>query len=883
MKKRARCLLGACLLAAATPALPSRAGGSVNLAPVATPSTSFVSGHETLTAIKDGFEPERSGDKRHGAYGNWPRNGTQWVQYEWSQPVHINRIDVYWFDDQGGVRLPKACRLLYWDGTDFIPVKNAQGLGLAADTFNTTTFDAVTTAKLRLSFDSDGASSTGLLEWRVWDAGLSPNFPPEVVAGADRTVVLRHKTWLNGRVMDDGKPNTKPSAIWGVESGPGKVAFENAADLTTSATFSKTGTYVLRLAASDGQMSATNTLRVTVDPLPPETRLEPVYAQNYAFTGRVWKDRTKKLIVNWIPHCVAKIEDHAVPEGGINNFIEAGNKLAGRPHQPHKGPVFSSAWVYNTLESMCVALMVDPQGDAEILAAQKAMRDTIEAWVPAILSAQEPDGYMQPFYTLNSVPRWTVRTDHEGYLAAYLIEAAIAHHQMTGGRDTRLYEAAKKLADCWCANIGPAPKKAYVDGHQGFEMTLVHLARYVESCEGAGRGRKYVELAKFLMDGRKDGDEYDQCHAPVTRQYEVVGHAVRQVYGLAGMMDLATELNDPDYHSAVKSMWDNLVNTKYYVTGGVGSGESSEGFGRNFSLPNYAYCESCAACGTIFFQHKMNLLYRDARYADLYEETLFNALLGSVDLEAKNFCYTNPLDSGHARYPWHVCPCCVGNIPRTLLRLPTWMYLTGEKAIYVNLFAGSSVTLNTIAGTDVQLTQTTDYPWDGKVAIAVNPKAAARFALHIRVPNRTTSLLYAGTPEVKGIPELRLNGKAIRPDVESGYAVIDRKWKAGDTVEFVLPFTVQRVKADPRVKADAGRVALRYGPLVYCIESADQDVEKPLSPADTLTAEWDPTLLGGVVKLTGKFANGSALTAIPYYLRNNRDGRAIVWIKDQAP
>ena len=207
------------------------------------------------------------------------------------------------------------------------------------------------------------------------------------------------------------------------------------------------------------------------------------------------------------------------------------------------------------------------------------------------------------------------------------------------------------------------------------EQALVRFGRFVNDMEGGGKGDRYIQLAKFLLDspqGRHRSTTRATCRS--SQQYEAVGHAVRAVYTYSGMADVAVETRDADYQSAVHSLWDNIVNRKYYVTGGVGSGETSEGFGPNYSLRNNAYCESCSSCGEIFFQWKMNLAYHDAKYADLYEETIYNALLGSLDLEGRNFYYNNPLDSNVPRYPWHICPCCVGNIPRTLLMLPTWMY-----------------------------------------------------------------------------------------------------------------------------------------------------------------------------------------------------------------
>jgi hypothetical protein len=851
-----------------------------NLAVVAIASTSFVSGHETLTALNDGFTPAHSDDKSHGAYGNWPQSGTQWVQYDWNQPIKSNRMDVYWFDDQRGVRLPTACRLKYWDGSSFVTVTGASGLGLAANTFNTTTFPEISTTRLRLEFDGREKFSTGLLEWRVYDSGGSPNLAPSVSAGVDRVVVLSGQTYLEGRVRDDGKPKAAPAVHWSQDSGPGTVTFGDATAAATTARFSAAGHYVLRLTADDGQLSASATLGVTVDPPPPAVPLDAVATTGYSLTSPLWRGRAKALIVNWIPHCVRKINDPETREGGVENFVQAGRKLAGQPAK-HVGAVFANTWVYNTLESMCIALLVDAQGDEEILQAQAALRKTLEDWIPKILSAQESDGYLHTQYTIQGHRRWSNKHDHEGYQAGYFMEAAMAHYLMTGGKDARLYEAAKRLADCWCDNIGPAPKKAWYDGHQELEQALVRFARFVEAREGAGKGRKYVDLARFLLDSRRNGEEYDQSHLPVTRQYEAIGHAVRAVYSYSGMADIAMETGDADYHSAIKSLWNSIVNRKYYVTGGVGSGETAEGFGKDYSLPNNAYCESCAGCGELFFQHKMNRAYQEARYADLYEETLYNAILGGIDLEGKNFTYTNALDSGGRRYPWHGCPCCVGNLPRTLLSLPTWMYSRSADSLYVNLFIGSTVTVDNVASTRVTLVQATDYPWSGNVAITVNPAEARRFSIRIRAPNRNVSALYTASPACDGIVSLAVNGTAVTPAIERGYAVLTREWKAGDRIDLVLPMKVQRVKGSSRIAATAGRVALRYGPLIYNIESVDQDANSVLGPASELATRWEGGLLGGVLVIKGTFSDGKPLTAIPNYARLNRGGRSIVWIKDQ--
>ncbi len=859
----------------------ARPAPRVNLALIASATTSFVSGHETITALNDGFDPAHSNDKSRGAYGNWPRTGTQWVQYEWTKPVSTRAMEVYWFSDRGGVRLPKACRLLYWDGNQFATVGHPEGLGLAADQYNATTFDEVRTTRLKLEMDSDGAASTGILEWKVYDSGNSPNFAPTVKAGIDRTVVLSGHTYLNGTVKDDGKVIANPTVRWSQDSGPGLTTFANAQAAATTATFSEVGNYVLRLTADDGELQSSDTLKVRVVPAPPATHLEPVATKTYQLNSPLWNHRLKNLIVNWIPHCYERCSDLTLREGGIGNFIQASNKLAGQTYTRHVGYVFANAWVHNTVESMCVALQVDPQGDQEIIEAQKAMRAKLEDWIPKILSAQEPDGYLQTYYTLTGQPRWSNKANHEGYVAGYFIEAAIAHYAATDKKDDRLYQAAKKLADCWYNHIGPAPKKYWYDGHQEMEQALVRLARFVEEVEGAGQGRKYIELAKFLLDARKNGQSYDQSHLPVIQQYEALGHAVRAVYSYSAMADIAMETGNVDYHSAVQSIWDNIVNKKYYVTGGVGSGETSEGFGKDYSLPNNAYCESCSGCGEVFFQHKLNLAYQEAKYADLYEETLYNAILGDVDLAAKNFTYTNPLDSARARYAWHNCPCCVGNISRTLLMLPTWMYAKSRDGLYVNLYVGSTVSVGEVAGTPVQVVQTTDYPWDGKVAITLNPATPKNFTVKLRAPRRNISQIYVSTPNVEGLSSLAVNGAPITPVLDKGYAVITRTWNPGDKIELTLPMQIQRVKAIDKITADAGRVALRYGPLIYNFESVDQDLGLVLSPDAALATDWKPELLDGVMVIKGAFSSGAPLMAIPNYARNNRGGRSIVWLKDQ--
>ncbi len=870
------------------------AGPGVNLALVAEAATSYVSEDSTIKALNDGHDPKHSRDRSHRFYHNRPRKDIQWVQYEWSHPISTRRIDVYWWDDRRDIRVPKAYRLLYWDGKEFVPVRNPSGPAPVKNQYNTKTFDELRASKLRLEIDSDGEHSTGILEWKVYDTGKSPDLPPLVGVGVDRVVVLGGKTYLTGTLKPSDRKDGVPTIVtWRKASGPGKVSFAEAHAPDSTATFSAVGDYVLKLTAAKGPLSNSSSLAVKVVPRPPRTPLDPVDTRKFKIDSPLWNSRAKALIVNWMPHCISKISDPDLREGGINNFIKAAAALAGGPRKGHRGYVFSNAWVFNTIESICVALMLDPRGDREIMKAQEGMKAALADWIPKVLAAQEPDGYLQTAFTLSNRTHWNPggRRAHEGYVAGYYLEAGIAHYMLTNGADTRLYDGAKKLADCWYDNLGPPPKKPWYDGHQAMEMALVHFGRFVNRVEGRGTGSKYISLAKFLLDSRKDGrGEYNQTHLPVIRQYEAVGHAVRAVYSYAGMADVALETGNLDYLSAVMSLWDNIVHRKYYVTGGVGSGETGEGFGPNYSLRHNAYCESCSSCGEIFFQHRLHRIYHEAKYADLYEETLYNALLGSTDLAGKEFYYPNPLVSNRDRYPWHRCPCCVGNIPRTLLMLPTWTYSKSKDSIYVNLFIGSTVTIEDIARTRVEMVQVTDYPWSGAVSITVNPAAERGFSVRVRSPRRSVSDLYTATPSSDGITSIALNGSEIKPPVEKGYAVITRKWKPGDKIDLVLPMKIQRIKGIDGIDATRGQVALRYGPLIYCAETVDQDLEKAPVAESALSTEWRADLLGGVMVIKGTWADGSPLTAIPYYARDNRnadnptDRRAYcssVWLKDQ--
>jgi len=886
---------GAAALAALSsgPAFGQGPDAPLNVARVAVPSSRSLMSENKISALNDGFAPADSFDRTHALYAMWVDHSAgereSWVQYEWSEPVSVNKIEVYWAAERPrpgaipgsvgpGVQAPGSYRILYWNGSDFVPVQKPDGLGVDLNAFNATSFEPVKTAKLRLEVVPQDQRLAGILEWRVFNHGAAPALPPVVDAGVDRSVVSNGKTYLSGKVswLQDSPRN---KAVWKKASGPGAVAFATVSSPVTTATFSQPGDYVLEFDAS-GSKGGPHSVNVHVEPAPPADRLDVVYTRKYAIDSPLWNARAKALIVDWIPHCIAMCERTDIApmrgDGGIDNFVEAGKANRGERHGKHKGFVFSNAWVHQTVESMCIALMVDPQDDADIIKAHELMRGTLDRWIPIILAAQMPDGYLQTAYILADRKEWPERWspdhrgNHEGYVSGYFIESAINHYTLTDGKDLRLYNAAKKLADCWVANIGPG-KKEWFDGHQEMEQALVRFGRFVNDQEGNHRGDAYIALAKFLLDSRRGGSEYDQSHLPPGQQYEAVGHAVRAMYFYSGMADIAAETQDRDYQSAVISLWDNMVNRKYYVTGGIGSGETSEGFGPNYSLRNEAYCETCSSCGVVFFQYKLNLAYHDAKYADLYEQTMYNALLGGVALDGKSFCYTNPLVNTE-RAKWHVCPCCVGNVSRTLLMIPTWSYVKSKDALFVNMFVGSRIRLGEVAGTDVEIVQKTDYPWRGTVAITVNPEQAKTFSLHVRVPNRTTSKLYKESPAISGVKHLTINGEPHSPEIRKGYAVITREWKTGDRIELELPMEPQRITADERVAADRDQVAFKYGPLTYNVETVDnQNIHRKLGNAP-LQAEWRPDLLGGVMVIKGKWQDGSDLIAVPNFARMNRAG-----------
>ena len=466
----------------------------------------------------------------------------------------------------------------------------------------------------------------------------------------------------------------------------------------------------------------------------------------------------------------------------------------------------------------------------------------------------------------------------------YLIEMGVAHFQLTGGKDTRLFNVAQKCAEHLISTFGPEHNRNWVYGHSGMGIALCRFARLVNQTEGNEDGDKYFELAKYFFDNRhtNDGvhDKYNQTHLPVVETDEAVGHAVRATYFYSGIADLAMLTSDNQYLAAVNKIWDNAIHCKSYITGGVGASHTGEAFSDNYDLSNNGYCETCAGCGLTFWATRMHQIHHDAHYIDVQERALFNNILGAIDDGGENFFYQNPLISNETRDPWHRVPCCVGNFPRSLIAIKDLMYsLNATKdVLYVNHYVESRGTIPNVAGAALTIEQKTEYPWKGDVAMILSPEKSKNFTVKLRIPDRKESDLYSVQPELNSKYSLMINGEDISLPIEKGYIAIKRKWKKDDKIELLLPLEVQRVYCSDKVSENVGHVALQRGPLIYNIEDADNDNEVKemlLKPETNLESVWDPDLFEGAMII-----KGDGITAIPNYLRLNRGGWSSVWIKE---
>ncbi len=598
---------------------------------------------------------------------------------------------------------------------------------------------------------------------------------------------------------------------------------------------------------------------------------QAVRVQDGFWTPRIERNRTVTLEAN-LRQCQVT--------GCIDNFAVAGKLKQGK----HRGLLFYDSDLYKVIEGIGYTLAQRPDPDLE---------KRCDAIIDLIAAAQQPDGYLNTYYTLvKPAERWkNIQHGHELYCAGHLMEAAVAYHQATGKR--KLLDVARKLADHIIATFGPG-RRIDTSGHEEIELALVKLYR-------ATGDKRYLDQARFFLDVRGRADkrklfgEYAQDHKPVRQQRNVTGHAVRAMYLYCGMADVAAVTGDRELVTALESIWRDVVERKMYVTGGIGPSAHNEGFTVPYDLPNdSAYAETCAAVGMALWNHRMFLMSGgDGKYADVLERVAYNGLLSGVSLAGDRFFYVNPLGSKgkHHRQTWFECSCCPGNVVRYLAGMGDRVYAHSRDGIWTVLYIGGTATVPLAEG-KVKLGQQTRYPWDGEVTITVDPEKKFAFTLHLRVPGWC-----------KAAPLIEVNGKRVEKLTPSkGYVALARTWAPGDKVRLVLPMPVERVLADPRVKADVGRVALQRGPIVYCLEGVDNGGHPRgfvLRPEAKLTAEFVKDLLGGVVAVRGDalavsfdgkapgekggyYARYTTFQAIPYSLWDNRKpGEMVVWLPER--
>lgn len=617
--------------------------------------------------------------------------------------------------------------------------------------------------------------------------------------------------------------------------------------------------------------------------------IDPVPFTSVKVTDNFWGQRLKASREVTIPLAFNKCEE----TGRYENFVKAAN-----PSDEYKveGFSFDDTDVYKTIEGASYLLQTYPD---------KKLEKYIDSVLVIVAGAQEPDGYLYTARTMNpehphdwaGPERWTKveELSHEFYNLGHMVEGAVAHYQATGKRN--FLDIAIKYADCVCKAIGNGPdQKKLVPGHQIAEMALVRL--YLVTGD-----RKYLDQAKFFLDARgytNRKDAYSQAHKPVLEQDEAVGHAVRATYMYAGMADVAAITGDSSYIKAVDKIWENIVSKKIYITGGIGARHAGEAFGDNYELPNFsAYNETCAAIGNVYVNYRLFLLHGDAKYFDVLERTLYNGLISGVSLDGGSFFYPNPLAStgGYSRKPWFGCACCPSNISRFIPSLPGYVYAVKDDQVYVNLFMSNRGELK-VNRKKVVLEQETSYPWNGDIRIRVAQGNLA-FTMNLRIPGWVRgevlpSDLYRYADGQKLGYMVTVNGEPVEGELQKGYLQIERKWKKGDVVEVHFDMQPRVVKANDKVTADHGRVAVERGPVVYCAEWPDNDFNVHnilLNQHPAFQVVDKPDMLCGIREITtgaqalsydtaGKLAvKDVKLTLIPYYAWAHRgEGDMAVWL-----
>jgi DUF1680 family protein len=587
-------------------------------------------------------------------------------------------------------------------------------------------------------------------------------------------------------------------------------------------------------------------------------------------------------------------------EGRMENFLIAGRKKSGgvRGRMP-----FDDTDLYKIIEGASYSLVSAPN---------QHLSTYLDSIIAIICTGQEPDGYITTWFTINphappapwvekTGKRWTGESSsHELYNSGHLFEAAVAHYYATGKRN--FLDLAIRNADLLVKSFGPG-KCTYPPGHQIVETGLVKLYRITGN-------EKYLALAKYFLDLRGDSTThrlygaYSQDNIPVTQQTEIVGHAVRAVYMYAGMTDIGVLFNDRAYLNAVNNIWNNMIERKIYLTGGIGAKHEGESLGKDYELPNLtSYSETCASIGDVYWNNRLFLLSGDARYFDLIERTLYNGLIAGLSLDGRNFFYVNPLESDGkfqfnqgtgTRQPWFDCSCCPTNIIRFIPSLPGLLYAVQKDTVYVNLYASNKTKL-TIGDRTISLEQKTDYPWQGNINMVIAPEQPGTFTLKLRIPGWAQNQvlpgdLYYYTDTISTKPAFTVNGRRVEHSITRGYATITRMWNSHDTLSFNLPMIIRRVKANDKVHEDRNMTALEYGPIVYCVEGIDNDnrLDNLTLPARAvLTLEKRNSLLGGVNVISGMVPDTEGqtlrkLTATPYHAWSNRGtGTMKVWLPEK--
>lgn len=587
----------------------------------------------------------------------------------------------------------------------------------------------------------------------------------------------------------------------------------------------------------------------------PLKMIEQIDFSHVKINDNFWSPRLSKHVSATLPVCIDQIENQT---GRIRNF-----ENAAKGEGEHSGIFFDDSDVYKALEGMAYSLINNPDPELE----KKA-----DEWIDKFAAAQQPDGYINTFYTLTGLDkRWTNMDKHEMYCAGHMIEAGVAYYQATGKR--KLLDVCIRMTDHMMSQFGPG-KRHWVPGHEEIELALVKLYQTTQE-------QKYLDFAYWLLEERGHGhgtmgDEgkwnpvYYQDIVPVRQLTDISGHAVRCMYLYCGMADVAALKNDTGYIAAMDRLWDDVVHRNMYITGGIGSSHDNEGFTEDYDLPNLdAYCETCASVGMVLWNQRMNQLTGDSKYIDVLERSLYNGALAGISLGGDRFFYVNPLESkgDHHRQEWYGCACCPSQLSRFLPSIGNYIYASSDDALWVNLYIGNTGQIR-IGETDILLTQETDYPWDGSVKLTISTSQPLEKEIRLRIPNWCKTY------------DLSINGKRINVSEEKGYAVI-KDWKSQDVIALDMDMPVEIVAADPHVKENFGKRAIQRGPLVYCMEEIDNPVyfdQIQLSPSTTFQTAFVSDILNGIktIKTNGR---AQSATFIPYYAWDNRKaGKMRVWI-----